>query len=69
MILDHVKRPVELFDPSKKEHRKHYSNFLKTKTWGQCPIAFEVVGDQSNNNLAFAMQRLLTEYYIAKEFK
>ena len=70
MLLDQCNRPTEVFDPSNKVHRQHYADFLKSRTWGKCPIRFEVVGnDSSNTNLAFAMQRLLTEYYIGKEFK
>lgn len=69
MILDLVMRPTVLFDPSNKQHREHYANFLKNGSWGKCPIRFEVEGEQQNNNLAFAMQRMLTEYYILKEFK
>jgi hypothetical protein len=69
-ILDYAVRPLVVFDASNKEHRAHYANFLKTNTWGNCPVRFEVRNsDASNNNLAFAMQRMLTEYYISKEFK
>lgn len=70
MLLDQCVRPMAVFDPSKKEHRQHYANFLKNRTWGNCPIRFEINGlDGSNTNMAFAMQRLLTEYYMSKEFK
>lgn len=69
MILDLVMRPVVRFDPENKEHREHYANFLKLGSWGKCPVRFEVEGEQQNNNLAYAMQRMLTEYYILKEFK
>lgn len=69
MVLDHAQRPVELFNPANKVHRQHYADFLKNKSWGKCPVRFEVQGEASNNNLAFAIQRMLTEYYISKEFK
>ncbi len=69
MILDHALRQVVLFDPSSKVHRQYYADFLIQGSWGKCPVRFAVDGDQSNNNLAFAMQRMLTEYYIEKEFK
>ena len=69
-ILDYAVRPLVVFDAANKEHRQHYATFLKTRSWGTCPVRFEVKGsDASNNNLAFAMQRMLTEYYMAKEFK
>jgi hypothetical protein len=69
MLLDHAQRPLVIFNPALKEHRAHYANFLKTNTWGKCPVRFAVDGpDGSNNNLAYAMQRMLTEHYITKEF-
>ena len=69
MLLDLYARPIELFDPANRQHRAQYARFLREGTWGKCPIRFMVDGEQSNNNLAFAMQRMLTEYYIAREFK
>lgn len=69
MILDLHVRPITLFDPSNRTHRQHYARFLQEGTWGSCPIRFMVDGEQSNNNLAFAMQRMLVEYYMEKEFK
>ena len=68
-ILDHSLRPLVLFDPANKEHRQHYNNFLVRGTWGKCPIRFAVKGDAQNNNLAYAMQRMLVEYYMEREFK
>lgn len=70
MILDYMKRPVEVFSAANKEHRKHYATFLKTNTWGTCPIRFEIQGsDASNNNASYAMQRLIAEHYIQQEFQ
>jgi hypothetical protein len=68
-LLDHALRPHVLFDPNNKEHRQHYNNFLVQGTWGKCPYRFCVEGDAQNNNLAYAMQRMLVEYYMDKEFK
>lgn len=68
-LLDHALRPIVLFDPEDREHRQHYNNFLVGGTWGKCPLRFAVEGDAQNNNLAYAMQRMLVEYYMAKEFK
>lgn len=69
MILNLVMRPTVLFDPENKVHRQHYANFLKQGSWGSCPVRFEVEGEQQNNNLAYAMQRMMAEYYTLKEFK
>lgn len=68
-VLQAVKRPQVAFDVTNKEHRKLYAEFLKSGTWGRCPFAFYIPNnDAANNNLAYAMQRLLTEFYIGKEF-
>lgn len=70
MLLDTITRPIEIFDPANKKHRQHYANFLKEGTWGRCPVRFAVTdSDASNNNLAYAMQRKLVEYYMSREFK
>lgn len=68
-VLQAVKRPQVAFDVTNEEHRQLYAQFLRTGTWGRCPIAFYIPNnDSANNNLAYAMQRLLTEFYINKEF-
>lgn len=69
MFLNLVMRPVVRFDATNPEHREHYANFLKIGSWGSCPVRFEVTDENSNNNLAYAMQRMLTEYYVLNEFK
>lgn len=69
MILDIAARPTVLFNPANKKHREHYAEFLTKGSWGYCPVRFEVEGEQQNNNLAMAMMRMLTEYYILKEFQ
>ena len=69
MILSTAARPLVIFNPAEKAHREHYATFLKTKSWGSCPVRFAVDGDAQNNNLAYAMQRKLVAYYMAKEFK
>ena len=69
MILDLAARPTVLFNPADKKHREYYADFLKKGSWGYCPVRFEVEGEQQNNNLAMAMMRMLTEYYVLKEFK
>ena len=70
MLLDTFTRPTVVFDPANAEHRQHYANFLRDRSWGNCPVRFEIdTSEASNNNLAYAMQRLLTEYYVGQEFQ
>ena len=59
-------RPWALFDPSNKEHRQHYYNFVKNKSWKGCPYQW-VIADESID-IVYSMQRAVAEYYAAKEF-
>ena len=69
MILETAVRPLAIFNPANAEHREHYATFLKEGTWGKCPVRFVVTDSAaSNNNLAFAMQRKLVEFYMGAEF-
>lgn len=60
-------RPWTVFDPSKQQHRSWYYNFVKTGTWGQCPVRFVVPED--HGNLITMIQRNLVAYYVTQEFK
>lgn len=59
-------RPWAVFDPSSKQHRNFYYEFIRTGTWGQCPYRFVVTDDQGD--LITMMQRALIKYYIEREF-
>lgn len=67
MLLDHVSRPFVAFDPSIREHRKHYDEFIKAGSWGKCPVRFYIAKEETNN-LVSAIERKLTAYYTNKEF-
>lgn len=67
MKLDAYLRPYVKFDPAKKAHRELYAEFIKSGSWGHCPVRFTL--DEECNNLAAALQRKLAEFYIAREFK
>lgn len=60
-------RPLIVFDPSNKEHREFYFDFVQSGTWGRCPYRFIVPDDQGN--LVTMIQRKLIAYYVNKEFK
>ena len=66
-ILDLKARPMVEFDASKPEHRKHYADFVKRKSWGHCPIRFAV--QASRTDLITQIERDLVDYYTYKEFK
>jgi hypothetical protein len=65
--LELYTRPLILFDPAQKEHRKFYYDFLVSSSWGRCPYRFMVADDQGD--LVTMMQRKLIAYYIDREFK
>ena len=61
-------RPAVKFNPACAEHREQYAKFLETNTWAHCPYRFFLDEDQSNNNLLYAIQRELLNYYTSQEF-
>ena len=66
--LEYYSRPLVAFDPTNKEHREHYHQFLIRNTWGHCPVRF-ICPEESGGDLVKMMQRQLVDYYINKEFK
>lgn len=66
-FLSLIGRPYVVFDPSVKQHRLWYFEFVKKQTWGHCPVRFLVPDDQGD--LITMIQRTLVKYYVEKEFK
>ena len=60
-------RPWVVFRPENRDHRSWYYNFVKTGTWGRCPVRFVVAED--HGNLITQMQRSLVQHYVTQEFK
>lgn len=65
-VLELSGRPYVVFDPSNKNHRRFYNNFVKTSSWGDCPVRFVVPED--HGDLVTMIQRSLVKYYVQKEF-
>ena len=66
MKLNLYMRPWALFNPELKEHRRLYADFMNTGNWSSCPVRF--IDCDDGGNLAGALQRKLTAYYMAQEF-
>jgi hypothetical protein len=66
MKLDLFRRPVVLFDPSNKQHRRDYGQFLSTGAWRHTDVRY-VINDVAGD-LQARIQRQLLEYYIDREF-
>jgi len=60
-------RPYVVFDPSDKRHRSYYHDFVRTSSWGGCPVRFVVPDDQGD--IITMIQRSLIAFYVNKEFK
>jgi hypothetical protein len=59
-------RPFVVFTPESKDHRRYYHDFIRTGTWGTCPVRFVVPED--HGDLVTMIQRSLINYYVTQEF-
>ena len=64
--LSFVGRPWVAFDASNRQHRKWYADFVKSGTWGRCPVRFIIPDD--HGDLLTMIQRRLNQYYTQREF-
>lgn len=60
-------RPWTVFDPNNQDHRSYYHEFIKTGTWGRCPVRF-VVPDRQGD-LVSMIRRSLIDWYVIHEFE
>lgn len=58
-------RPWVMFDPSKRQHREWFAEFVRNRSWTNCPVRFEVDGEPGSVE---TIKRILLEYYSLKEF-
>jgi hypothetical protein len=65
--LELMRRPWVEFDPTDRDHRKWYAEYVQTGTWGRCPVRF--VDPTDCGNLAAAMQASMVRYYVKQEFR
>jgi hypothetical protein len=64
--LEVFSRPYVIFDPLNKDHRSYYYKFVKTSSWGSCPVRFIVTDDHGDS--ITMIQRSLVSFYVGKEF-
>lgn len=60
-------RAWTVFDPADQQHRAWYYDFVKSGTWGRCPVRFVVPDD--HGNLISMIQRTFVSYYVTQEFQ
>lgn len=66
--LEFYSRPLVAFDPTNKDHRRWYYQFLETRGWGRCPVRF-ICPEESGMDLTIMIRNQLVEYYVRKEFE
>jgi hypothetical protein len=66
--LEFYARPLVAFDPSNKDHRRWYYEFLEYRGWGRCPVRF-ICTEDHGTDLTVMIRNALVEYYVNKEFK
>jgi hypothetical protein len=66
--LEYYARPLVAFDATNKEHRRFYHQFVKTKSWGHCPVRF-ICPDSTGMDLISMIEHELIDYYVTQEFK
>lgn len=67
-VLELNRKSTVAFDPANKEHRKWYSCYLRDGNWVGVPVQF-IVTENPRAPLPVAIETLLIDYYIAREFK
>ena len=60
-------RPWVEFDPSNRQYRQWYAEYLQNGNWSSCPVRF--VDPTDCGNLAMSIQASMVRYYTNKEFK
>lgn len=66
--LEFYARPLVAFDPTNKDHRRWYYEFLEYKGWGKCPVRF-ICTEEHGSDLTIMIRNSIVEYYVNREFK
>ena len=59
-------RPTVRFDATNRDHRRHAHQFLKDRSWKNCPYVFTL--HNSEDNVYAMITKALSEYYTDQEF-
>ena len=65
--LEFLSRPLVAFDPSNKDHRRYYAEFVEYGGWGRCPVRF-IVPEDHGMDLPTMIRNRLVDYYVSREF-
>ena len=65
--LEYLARPLVAFNPSNKDHRRAYAEFLEYGGWGMSPVRF-ICPDDHGMDLPSMIQHSLIQFYVEREF-
>ena len=65
--LEYLARPLVAFNPSDKDHRRYYAEFLEYGGWGSCPVRF-ICPEDFGMDLPSMIKHSLIRYYVDREF-
>ena len=65
--LEYLARPLVAFNPSDKDHRRYYAEFLEYGGWGRCPVRF-ICPEDFGMDLPSMIKHSLIRYYVDREF-
>lgn len=60
-----ISRETVKFNPNFAHHRKWYYDFLKTKSWSECPVRFVI--EDNFVDVPSCIEYKLLNYYMSKD--
>ena len=66
-LLDIGARPWARFNVKDPVHRRYYAEFLKNRSWKNCPVRFHV--EQGYGDITAMVENKLTAHYLGQEFR
>ena len=66
-ILLRNRRDMVAFEVENPDHRKWFAEFVKYRSWGQCPVRF--MTDALDQDLVSFINEKMLAYYIKREFE
>ena len=64
--LEFLQRPLVVFDPGNREHRRYYKEYLEFGGWGRCPVRF-IVPEDIGMDLPTMIKNQLLEFYLERD--
>jgi hypothetical protein len=55
-----------IFDVTNPDHRQYYRTYTQYRTWGRCPVRFEIPED-TGMDLISMVQKQLLDYYMSQD--